>query len=144
MGGRAPFLLPLGAMAFFPGMWLYGAYAYPSNHSHSYRNDTSKKNESAPVTCLCQKYSVCGCDDNNNKTYTKSLFKDTDRRGLPHNSSTVRVADVNGTKGIYINGTLPNGTTAADPSKSNVSGKLLKLSGYWVMASITVAAVTLL
>jgi hypothetical protein len=100
-----------------------------------------------PIVCLCQLYSVCGCDDNKDDAYFSSLLNDTNSQNLPRNSEVVRVALVNGTTRIYVNGTLPNGTTAPDPSITEdaaVSGKLLKLSGYWAMAALSVAAVTLL
>ncbi|KAL1958874.1 hypothetical protein VTO42DRAFT_3711 [Malbranchea cinnamomea] len=143
--GIVPFFLPLGALAFFPGIWLYGAYAYLMSHTYHYHNSASGKNDTLPITCLCQQYSVCGCDDNRNSTYLNSLFNDTDANGIPRNSSTLVVANVNGTTGIYINGTLRNGTTAPDPSIRDdgaVPVKLLKLSGYWVMAAVTVVAAT--
>ncbi|CBF82602.1 hypothetical protein AN9074.2 [Aspergillus nidulans FGSC A4] len=107
--GIVPFFLPLAALvAFFPGPWLYGAHIYPYGHPYHYINDTTNKNESMPVICLCAEYSTCGCDDNNNSTYYESLFNGTQ----PKNGSIVRVTDVNGTQTIAINGTLQNGTTA--------------------------------
>lgn len=140
--GIAPFFLPLGALAFFPGLWLYGAYGYPFHNQYHYVNQTSHKNESMPVVCVCQQYSECGCDGNNNQTYFESLFNGTE----PKNTSMVRVVDVNGTEKIYINGTLPNGTTAADPSASSatVGATLLQASGYWVMAAVVASAVWVL
>lgn len=146
--GLAPFaLLPLAALAFFPGVWLYGAYAYQLSHPYHFHNSTSNQNDTLNITCLCQQYSVCGCEDNKEPTFFDSLFNQTDSDGLPKNTSDVVVATVNGTQGIYINGTLPNGTTAPDPSISEndaIVGKFAKLSGYWVMAAVTVAAVTML
>ncbi|KAI2792094.1 hypothetical protein POX_b02129 [Penicillium oxalicum] len=106
-GGISPYLLPLGALAIFPGLWLAGAYAYSYNHPYYYNHNG--RNDSLPVTCLCEKYQECGCEDNNNQTYYQDLFNGTE----PRNGSNVRVADVNGTKTILINGTLPNGTTAS-------------------------------
>lgn len=135
--GITPFLLPAAALAFFPGLWLYGAYAYPYNHNYHYVNQTSHKNESLPVVCVCQEYSVCGCDNNSNSTYFHSLFNGTE----PTNSSKVRVVDVNGTEKIYINGTLPNGTTAASSTSSSSASTLLQVSGYWVMVAIVISTV---
>lgn len=140
--GIAPFFLPLGALALFPGLWLYGAYAYPFHHQYHYVNQTTHRNESLPVVCLCQQYSECGCDGNNNQTYFESLFNGTE----PKNSSVARVANVNGTEKIYINGTLPNGTTVADPSASSASVgvSLLQASGYWITAAVVAGAVWVL
>lgn len=58
----------------------------------------------------------------------------------------VRVVNVNGTEKIYINGTLPNGTTVADSSASSASvrGTLLQASGYWVTAAVVAGAVWVL
>ncbi|EEP82701.1 predicted protein [Uncinocarpus reesii 1704] len=147
--GLFPFFLPVALLAFFPGLWLYGAYAYQTNHGFNWRNRTSNRNESIPIVCLCQEYSVCGCDDNNNSTYIQSLLNDVDRNGLPRNSSVIKTVEVNGTTKIYINGTLPNGTTAPDPSiteniSNHVVPQILRLSGYWTMAAIVLATVTLL
>ncbi|PGH16930.1 hypothetical protein AJ80_04998 [Polytolypa hystricis UAMH7299] len=151
-GGKSPrglmpfMLLPVAALAFFPGLWLYGAYAY-HNTPYRYHNATSKVNETIPVTCLCQKYQVCGCEKNDESDYANSVIK-TDENGFPRNTSDVVVATVNDTLGIYINGTLPNGTTAADPSitdsASHPMAPILRLSGYWVMAALVVASVSLL
>lgn len=141
----------MAALAFFPGLWLYGAYAYNNHHHYNYHNETSNRNESIPIMCLCQEYSVCGCEDNDNSTYLNSVLNVKDSSELPANSSIVRVADVNGTTTIIINGTLPNGTTAADPSieesfedSSSMPRELLKFSGYWLMISLVIASVALL
>ncbi|CAI7638976.1 unnamed protein product [Penicillium glandicola] len=140
-GGISPYVLGGAALGFFPGLWLYSVYAYPySSHYNYYNND--HKNESLPIVCLCQEYSECGCDNNTNSTYYESLFNGT----VPKNSSVVRVVDVNGTQTIYINGTLANGTTAADGSSttSSASGPVamvLHASGYWVTVAVVVAAV---
>lgn len=146
--GITPFLLPVAALAFFPGIWLAGAYAYPYTHPYYYHNNTNNKNESLPVVCLCEEYQECGCDDNNNSTYYESLFNGTQ----PHNTSMVRVANVNGTEKIVINGTLANGTTADNGSTSSSSSStsgaaqgplvtLVNASGYWVMVAVVIATV---
>jgi hypothetical protein len=142
-------LLPVAALAFFPGIWLWGAYAYPYNHPYYYHDNDNNKNESLPVQCLCEQYQECGCDDNNNSTYYESLFNGTQ----PRNTSVVRVANVNGTKTIIINGTLANGTTTDDgtsssSTSSSTSGAaqgplitLINASGYWVMVAVVAATV---
>lgn len=146
--GLGPSFLPLAALAFFPGLWLFGAYAYALHDGYGYYDRRSGRNGTIPIVCLCQEYSVCGCDDNNNSTYMNSLFKDKDENGLPRNSSIVTVANVNGTTTIFINGTLPNGTTAPDPNYTSTATALvphlLYLSGYWPMVAIVLGTVVLL
>lgn len=148
--GLAPLVLPITAFAFFPALWLYGSlYAYPFGTPYYYRNATSNRNQTVDVTCLCQEYSVCGCDDNGNSTYIQQVIGDgTDR---PVNSSQVVVlpALANGTQRAYINGTLPNGTTApggTDPSSDeeipNAAARAMaSYAGYWVMVMTVVAIV---
>ncbi|KAI9372012.1 hypothetical protein BJX61DRAFT_471427 [Aspergillus egyptiacus] len=135
--GIVPFFLPIAALAFFPGIWLYGAHVYPYHNPYRYINETNGRNESMPVICLCERYQVCGCDDNNNNTYYESLFSGTQ----PKNASIVRVSDVNGTQTIAINGTLPNGTTVADPDSSATALSLMQSSGYWIMVAIVSGAI---
>ncbi|CEL06729.1 hypothetical protein ASPCAL09901 [Aspergillus calidoustus] len=135
--GIAPFFLPVAALAFFPGLWLWGAHIYPYHHHYNYVNNTSNRNESLPVICLCEQYASCGCEDNNNSTYYESLFDGTQ----PKNTSIVKVTTVNGTQTIAINGTLPNGTTAVDPDSGAATLNLRQASGYWVMAAIAASAV---
>lgn len=132
-----PFLLPLGALAFFPGTWHYGIWAYPYGHPYFWHNQTSKHNESLPVVCVCQEFSECGCDQNHNRTYFNDLFDGQ----IPKNTSHVRVAEVNGTEKIFINGTLPNGTTRANPNATGSGATIAQTSGYWVMAAVVVGAV---
>jgi hypothetical protein len=70
----------------------------------------------------------------------------------PVNTTTVRyITYPNGTQAAYINGTLPNGTTAAggtDPSDaSQISGTVrlvMQYGGYWVMAATVGVTVLLL
>ncbi|KAF4164915.1 hypothetical protein CNMCM6936_008521 [Aspergillus lentulus] len=136
--GVTPFLLPVAALAIFPGIWLYGAYAYPYSHRYNYTNETSRHNESLPVVCLCQEYSDCGCDDNHNSTYYQSLFNGTQ----PANSSIARVVNANGTETIYINGTVPNATDSTSSSTSSAPATaLLEASGYWVMVALVASMV---
>lgn len=120
-------------------MLLYGAYAYPYNNHYNYVDNQSHQNKSLPVVCVCEEYAECGCDDNNDSTYYQSLFNGTQ----PANSSTVRVVDVNGTEKIYVNGTLPNGTTAAESGASTLTlgRSMAQNSGYWAMVAVVVGAV---
>lgn len=103
--------LPVTALAFFPGIWLFGAYAYPYGHPWTYRNETSGMNETRPVECLCAQYAECGCEDNSNATYVSSVVGNGSTAAAVANGYTV--ADVNGTSTLLINGTLENGTTAS-------------------------------
>lgn len=139
-GGLSPFLLPATAMAFFPGIWLYGIYAYPYRDPYRFVNQTTNQNETIPVVCLCQEYSVCGCDKNHHSGYFKDLFNGP----VPHDTDKVQVADVNGTRKVVINGTLPNGTTRSDPDASGSPATIAQASGYWVMAAVVMGAVWLL
>jgi hypothetical protein len=139
-------LLPLAGLGFFGGAWLYAAYLYPYSHPYSYYNSTSRFNETKPVKCLCQQYSVCGCDDNDDPTYMNSIIGD----GNPakFNQSLVRVATVNDTDTIFINGTLPNGTTA-DGGTDTTSGAMSMFSspsafGWALIAMTMVSALSIL
>ncbi|KAL1963243.1 hypothetical protein VTN77DRAFT_8568 [Rasamsonia byssochlamydoides] len=138
--GITPYLLPLGTLAFFSGLWLYGAYAYPYSHPYTFHNPTTGTSETLPVVCLCQEYSECGCDNNYNSTYLDSIFGND-----PTNSSVVRIATVNGTQTIFINGTLANGTTAANPALSAAPAvPIMRWSGYWVIVAIVSTVVWVL
>ncbi|PBP19101.1 conserved glycine-rich protein [Diplocarpon rosae] len=142
--GIAPVFLGVGLLSIYPGLWLYGAYSYPYGNPYSFYNRTGRQNststatrdlhlgeletrqddagvnETKPVTCLCAAYLVCGCDDNNNSTFLDSIIGDGTYSALNH--SLVTVADVNGTSTILLNGTLPNGTTAAGGTEDATSG----------------------
>ena len=68
------------------------------------------------------------------------------------NSTLVHIGNVNGTKTLIINGTLPNGTNDTDSSTSSSSSTtsgatrqdLLEYTGFWVVAAIVGATVWLL
>ncbi|GAD99639.1 hypothetical protein AOR_1_1052074 [Paecilomyces variotii No. 5] len=138
--GLAPVLLPAAALGFFPGIWLYSVYAYPFIHPYHYISPYTHRNESRPVECLCEQYAECGCDDNNNSTFLHSLLNGT----VPQNASNVRLATVNDTEKIFINGTLPNGTTAASASAAASTARLGELSGYWMMVATVTGMIYLL
>lgn len=99
--------------AVFPGVWLYGAYAYPYNHTITYDNHTDVN-----ATCLCAQYAECGCDENDDADYLAEL---------PSNSTNLEL--INGTEHLYINGTLDNGTTATGGDSSNDAGRRLVGAG---------------
>lgn len=141
-----PFLLPIAALSFFPALWLYPVYAYPYAGYPGYSWVENGRNRTANVTCLCQQYSVCGCDpdDSGNNTYLSQQLTDGKGSGPPVNTTTVRVVDFgNGNTTAYVNGTLDNGTTAAggtDPSdESQISAAaqlMVNYGGYWVAALV--------
>ncbi|CAM1504627.1 Fc.00g022180.m01.CDS01 [Cosmosporella sp. VM-42] len=147
-GGRSasgilPFVLVGSLLAFWPGVWLYGAYMYPYHNQYRYHNDTSDEDESRPIICGCAQYSVCGCDENNNTDYYNELIGTGDYSKL--NKSLVNVADVNGTTTILINGTLPNGTTVqSDDSAAGDSMRtMLQALGFWPAIAAVIATVFL-
>ena len=145
--GRAPFFIGAGALLFFPGIWLYSSvYAYPYGYPYSWR-DNDGQNRTSNVTCLCQRYQVCGCDPDNNSTFlTQQVTNGSTTPIAPVNTSTVRTVTFdNGTTSTYINGSLANGTTASggtDPSdESQVSPAVrlaVEMSGYWVMIATVI------
>lgn len=139
-------ILPLAAVALiFPGLWLYSTYPYYYNNRYNFRNETVQNatypqglNTSLPVLCLCQEYSVCGCDENQDQSYLNSIVGNGSYQAM--NKSLVTVNDVNGTTHLIINGTLPNGTTAPGGTDdgAGVALTLGQYSGYWVMGLIVV------
>ncbi|KAL7939755.1 hypothetical protein V8C35DRAFT_15423 [Trichoderma chlorosporum] len=139
-GGRSPSgILPFAlvggaALAFWPGLWLYGAYMYPYHEPYHFYNESSRQNETRNVLCGCGTYDVCGCDDNNNTAYYDSLIGNGSYSAL--NKSVVNVADVNGSTTILINGSLPNGTTA-DGQDSSAAGlrNFAEVLGFWPLVA---------
>lgn len=140
-----------GAALIFPGLWLYGAYAYPYHNYYNFHNRTNSsqpanQNTSLPVQCLCQMYNACGCDDNTaNSTYLDGVVGNGSMSAL--NSSLAHVGDVNGTRTLVLNGTLPNGTdtendgngsSATSTSAATALGAM-EGSGLWVLAVVGAA-----
>lgn len=136
-------LLGIGALAFFPGLWLYGAYPYHFDHPYGFRNDSANKNETLPVVCLCQQYNPCGCGENTDDDYIQSIVGDGSYSGL--NKSVVTVAQVNGTKTLVLNGTLPNGTDFVPDDGSAPSSSagqiILQSGGWWAFLAVVAATV---
>ncbi|KAF7543168.1 hypothetical protein G7Z17_g10960 [Cylindrodendrum hubeiense] len=144
--GIVPFLLLGSAIAFWPGVWLYGAYMYHYPNPYRYYNETSKANETREVICGCARFSVCGCDNNNDTAYYDELIGNGSYAAL--NKSIVNVARVNGTTTILINGTLANGTTVADEdadSEDSAAGSsmqaLAEALGFWPVVAAVMATV---
>lgn len=162
----APLLLGVGLLAIMPGLWLYSVYPYhfnnpvcvfqfvtqsPANNvqyrfynqSETNQNNPNGTNTTLPVTCLCQEYNPCGCDENDNQQYLNDLVGNGSYAAL--NKSLVTVSDVNGTRNLVINGSLPNGTTAPggtdDDESAAINLRIGKYAGYWVMATIVLSGV---
>jgi hypothetical protein len=140
-GGIAPVFLGVGLLAFWPGLWLYGAHLYYHPHPYNYYNQTSQQNETKPVICGCDPYEECGCDTNSDSQFMTDLIGNGSYNALNH--TLVTVADVNGTSTILINGTLPNGTVEAMEEGSGAAGglqTLLQNVGWWPVVA-TVGAI---
>ncbi|KAK3187491.1 hypothetical protein K4F52_003840 [Lecanicillium sp. MT-2017a] len=156
-------LLVGSALAFWPGLWLAGAYMYPYHHPYRFHNETTDEEEELPVICGCARYNPCSCDEDGNSTvYLDEIVGNGSYAGL--NKSIVNVGKVDdesiealnksvvdvGQKVLLINGTLPNGTTAEDPdaegADSDAAGNSMKSHlealGYWPVLA-TVAAIVL-
>jgi hypothetical protein len=122
--GPAPVFLGVGALAFFPGLYLYGAYSYryPNDEPQTYYNETSRQNETRHVECLCAKDAECGCDNTGDQAYLNEVA----------NNETLSSVK-NGT--LYINGTLSEDTTAPGTASSAATGgltqRLVEAAGYW-------------
>lgn len=91
------------------GALAYGYYYYPYGGSWAYYNRTANRNETHPVDCYCGRYNPCACEPRNETDYVDSIA---------NNNTISRVANVNGTDTLLINGTLPNGTVAAEAGES--------------------------
>lgn len=144
--GLVPYAIGFGALGIFPGLWLAGAYGYNFNHPYRFRNSSNaNRNESLPVVCLCEEYRACGCDDDGNTTYIDELVGNGS--ASDQDPTLVHVGNVNGTKSVVINGTLPNGTDGSSGSSTSTptSGAMrlyiLEMSGYWVTSAIVIATV---
>jgi len=173
-GGRTPgkgllagtLILPATMLLIMPGLWLYSVYPYHYNNPYRFYNQsatnndnndnnndrrelwtrqTQGRNESLPVMCLCQEYSVCGCEENDDdQSYLDELVGNGSYAAL--NKTLVTVSDVNGTKTLVLNGTLPNGTTApggTDDDSAAVNLKVGKYTGYYAVGVMVLAGVFL-
>ncbi|KAI9163126.1 hypothetical protein HJFPF1_04725 [Paramyrothecium foliicola] len=123
-GGYSPLLLGagIGALAFWPGVWLYGAYMYDYDDTFRYHNVTTDQDETRYVKCACDPYSPCGCDeevDELNQEYLRELVGNGSYAAL--DKDIVDVARVDGRMTLLINGTLENGTTADGPAEADGS-----------------------
>ncbi|KAI1077363.1 hypothetical protein F5B20DRAFT_273217 [Whalleya microplaca] len=144
--GIVPFVVAgaaLGYIGFVGASFAYGAYIYPYTHPYYFHNRTTNTNETKPVTCLCDYYEECGCDDNGNQTYFNEIIGDGSYANL--NKSIVTVADNDTTNEttIYLLGTLPNGTTSSggtdNPNEASGMLEVARAVGWWPL--ITTVAV---
>lgn len=128
VGSVAPYLVGGAALGFLPGVWLAGAYVYSYPGYYHYINRTSNQNESYPVDCLCGENQSCGCDVKNDTDYLTAVA---------NNDTISRVANVNGTETLVINGTLPNGTTApgGEGAAAGLKNGLTESGGLWVIVA---------
>jgi hypothetical protein len=147
-------------LAIMPGLWLYSTYPYYYNNPYRFHNQSATndgdhddkrslwarqdqgKNETLPVMCVCQEYSVCGCDENDDQTYINDLVGNGSYAGL--NKTLVTVSDVNGTKTLVLNGTLENGTTApggTDDDSAAINLRVGKYAGYYAVGMMVLAGV---
>lgn len=109
------------------------------------------------MACACDETVECSCEENaNTTTVVNELIGNGSINAM--NSSVVALGNVNGTETILINGTLPNGTTAAggtespdgdDDDDSGTNGSeglkvLLQHAGYWPVLATVCATVFLL
>ena len=113
------------------------------NRTDTNQTNPDGTNTTLPVTCLCQENSPCGCDENDDPKYLNSIVGNGSYAAL--NKTLVTVSDVDGTRNLVLNGTLPGGTTAPGGTEDDTSAALNlqvgKYAGYWVMATIVVSGV---
>ena len=131
-GGINPLILPAAGVGFLgAGALAYGYYYYPYHGYWNYHNNSANENQTRPVDCYCAKYQQCACEQRNETDYVNSVA---------NNQSISRVADVNGTETLLVNGTLPNGTdpAAAESKAVALSGGLGQFGG-WAVISGAVA-----
>jgi hypothetical protein len=161
----APLLVGGAALAIMPGLWLYSVYPYYYNNPYRFYNRTANRtntnnlndrrsllqlitrqeqqgaNETLPVVCLCQENSVCGCDENDDPAYINDLIGNGSYAAL--NKSLVTVSQVNNTRTLVLNGTLPDDTTAPGGTDSAAAHSIAKYSGYWAMGLVVLYGVML-
>jgi hypothetical protein len=150
-------IAPVLILAIMPGIWLYNVYPYHYNNPYRFynrtatnntrttrdlftRQDAGGENQTLPVLCLCEQFLVCGCDENTDQSYIDDLVGNGSYAAL--NKSVVTVSDVNGTRTLVLNGSLPNGTTAPGGVDDAAAALAIgKYSGYWIMGLIVVYGV---
>ncbi|KAJ2891708.1 hypothetical protein MKZ38_000058 [Zalerion maritima] len=145
--GILPLAIIGGGLLFWSAAWYAGSYMYAFDNRYTFYNETAdpERNETLPVYCICQPYSECGCNGTSDYVWLDDIIGNGDQALL--NDTLVFVGEVNGTKGIYVNGTLPNGTTAAggdvDPNAAFRLTGMISYVGFWPVALAAGAAVLL-
>lgn len=154
--GAGPLLVGGAALALMPGLWLYSVYPYYYHTPYRFYNRTANAtennnnnndarsiivrqsggqqgaNETLPVVCLCQEYSVCGCEENTDQAYLDDLIGNGSYAAL--NKSLITVSRNESGKMLVLNGTLPNGTTAPGGVDDAASGLSIgRYAGYWAV-----------
>lgn len=124
--GVSPFLVPAAGVGFLgAGALAYGAYYYYPYHGYwTYHNNSANENQTRPVDCYCGRYAQCACEQRNETDYVNAVA---------NNNSIARVADVNGTETLLVNGTLPNGTQPAESKAVPLSAGLGQYGGWAVI-----------
>lgn len=150
--GIAPALLTgaaLGGIGFAGYHYLHGAYSYPyTKHQYTFYNSTTMMNETKPVVCLCDRYDPCTCEDNGDQDYFKSIIGNGTYAGLNMSIVTVSPDPKTQKSTIYINGGVPNGTTASggteDPNAASGMMALAQAAGWWPAAAVAFATAFML
>lgn len=86
---------------------------------------------------------MCGCEDNGDQTFFRQIIGDGSYRNLNHSLVDVVKNETTGNETIYINGMLPNGTTAPG-GEEELSGAgstiaLAQAAGWWPAATMAFA-----
>lgn len=110
-----------GSLLLFPAL-AYGAYAYNYPGYYRYYNQTSQRNQTHPMECLCGRYSACGCEPNNNTDYLNAVANNRSQAKLVNNT-------------LVVDGSLDNDTTAAggESAAGSLQQGLFEMSGFWVV-----------
>ncbi|KAJ6786487.1 hypothetical protein PWT90_06892 [Aphanocladium album] len=138
-GGIVPGLLIGGALAFWPGLWLSGAYMYNYHDPYRFRNaSNNNKEESLPIICGCAQNAECGCDENGNNTNIDELVGNGSYANL--NKSVINVGTKDGRKVLLINGTIENTDGNSNTASSAAVKTVLETIGFWPVVA-TVAAI---
>lgn len=90
------------------------------------------------MTCLCDQYSACGCDDADNSTLDSVVG---DASLATKDNPLYRIGNVNGTKTLILNGTLPNGTDDSEsssptPSSGAARQQVMEIAGFWLVGAV--------
>jgi len=139
--GIAPFViggaaLGIGAYALYGA----GAYAYPYAHPYYFHNRTeaaqnqtytNSTNSTLPVQCVCAQNSECGCDEQGDDSYLASIVGNGSNSDI--NSTVARIANINGTDTLIINGTLPSDGTSSTGAASAL--RVPESAGMWMIAA---------